>query len=183
MFKVLGSPIKERTGSLDRPITTTGSFFQTHTSPIPSAAIYAFQNSGSKEDIFFDSRQWLDSDSEDDFFSVNGDFTPSHGNTPVHHSFAVVRSNSLISKRSLKDKTSKSISNPLPKKKLGELLQETRAEEETERRKFTENTGPTTVSGAPQYPHGIVAPERQKSGRCLPNLELCRSFSGRKKRS
>ncbi|XP_031403789.1 uncharacterized protein At3g27210-like isoform X2 [Punica granatum] len=138
---------------------------------------------GSKEDIFFDSRQWLDSDSEDDFFSVNGDFTPSHGNTPVHHSFAVVRSNSLISKRSLKDKTSKSISNPLPKKKLGELLQETRAEEETERRKFTENTGPTTVSGAPQYPHGIVAPERQKSGRCLPNLELCRSFSGRKKRS
>lgn len=27
---------------------------------------------GSKEDAFFDSKPWLDSDCEDDFFSVNG---------------------------------------------------------------------------------------------------------------
>ncbi|CAK7328290.1 unnamed protein product [Dovyalis caffra] len=40
----------------------------------------------SKEETFFDSRAWLDSDCEDDFHSVNGDFTPSRGNTPVHHS-------------------------------------------------------------------------------------------------
>ncbi|XP_022750478.1 uncharacterized protein At3g27210-like [Durio zibethinus] len=43
---------------------------------------------GSKDETFFDSRAWLDSDCEDDFFSVNGDFTPSGGNTPVHHSFS-----------------------------------------------------------------------------------------------
>ncbi|XP_045797190.1 uncharacterized protein At3g27210 [Trifolium pratense] len=42
----------------------------------------------SKEEAFFDSKGWLDSDCEDDFYSVNGEFTPSRGNTPVHHTFA-----------------------------------------------------------------------------------------------
>ncbi|CAK8541117.1 unnamed protein product [Lathyrus sativus] len=41
----------------------------------------------SKDEAFFDSKGWLDSDCEDDFYSVNGDFTPSRGTTPVHHSF------------------------------------------------------------------------------------------------
>ncbi|KAG8084232.1 hypothetical protein GUJ93_ZPchr0010g9470 [Zizania palustris] len=36
---------------------------------------------GSKDETFFDSRAWLDSECEDDFYSVNGDFTPSRGNT------------------------------------------------------------------------------------------------------
>ncbi|CAH8358052.1 unnamed protein product [Eruca vesicaria subsp. sativa] len=36
----------------------------------------------SKDEAFFDTHQWLQSDSEDDFFSVNGEFTPSRGNTP-----------------------------------------------------------------------------------------------------
>ncbi|XP_023764130.1 uncharacterized protein At3g27210 [Lactuca sativa] len=40
---------------------------------------------GSKEETFFDSQAWMDSDYEDEFMSVNGDFTPSRGNTPVHH--------------------------------------------------------------------------------------------------
>ncbi|KAE8728954.1 triacylglycerol lipase 2-like [Hibiscus syriacus] len=40
---------------------------------------------GSKDETFFDFRAYLDSDCDDDFFSVNGDFTPSRGNTPVHH--------------------------------------------------------------------------------------------------
>ncbi|XVE84140.1 hypothetical protein DITRI_Ditri16bG0145800 [Diplodiscus trichospermus] len=48
-----------------------------------------FKDFGSKDETFFDSRAWLDSDCEDDFFSVNGDFTPSCGNTPVHHSFSM----------------------------------------------------------------------------------------------
>nr|XP_043632298.1 uncharacterized protein At3g27210-like [Erigeron canadensis] len=42
---------------------------------------------GSKE-MFFDSQAWLDSDCESDFMSVNGEFTPSRGNTPVHHNFS-----------------------------------------------------------------------------------------------
>ncbi|KAF7134606.1 hypothetical protein RHSIM_Rhsim08G0043900 [Rhododendron simsii] len=42
----------------------------------------------SKEETFFDSQPWLDSDCDDDFVSVNGDFTPSRGSTPVHHGFS-----------------------------------------------------------------------------------------------
>uniref|UniRef100_A0A0D9W429 Uncharacterized protein n=1 Tax=Leersia perrieri TaxID=77586 RepID=A0A0D9W429_9ORYZ len=37
---------------------------------------------GSKDESFFEARPWLDSDSEDDFHSVRGDFTPSRGTTP-----------------------------------------------------------------------------------------------------
>uniref|UniRef100_A0A7N0UQ04 Uncharacterized protein n=1 Tax=Kalanchoe fedtschenkoi TaxID=63787 RepID=A0A7N0UQ04_KALFE len=44
----------------------------------------------SKEAVFFDSQPWLESD--DDFYSVNGDFTPSStpfsGNTPSHRSIS-----------------------------------------------------------------------------------------------
>uniref|UniRef100_A0A0E0KPM5 Uncharacterized protein n=1 Tax=Oryza punctata TaxID=4537 RepID=A0A0E0KPM5_ORYPU len=39
---------------------------------------------GSKDESFFEARPWLDSDSEDDFHSVRGDFTPSRGTTPDH---------------------------------------------------------------------------------------------------
>ncbi|CAH2080124.1 unnamed protein product [Thlaspi arvense] len=36
----------------------------------------------SKDETYFDSYEWQQSDSEDDFYSVNGEFTPSRGNTP-----------------------------------------------------------------------------------------------------
>lgn len=39
-------------------------------------------NIDSKEETFFDSQAWLESDCEDDFLSVNGDHTPSCGSTP-----------------------------------------------------------------------------------------------------
>lgn len=55
----------------------------------PSQSPAAFSDYGSKEETFFDSQAWLDSDYEDDFMSVNGEFTPSRGNTPVHHSLTV----------------------------------------------------------------------------------------------
>ncbi|CAH1420537.1 unnamed protein product [Lactuca virosa] len=50
----------------------------------------SFRNFGSKEETFFDSQAWLESDCDDDFMSVNGEFTPSNsrGNTPVHHKFS-----------------------------------------------------------------------------------------------
>ncbi|CAN1823055.1 Uncharacterized protein At3g27210 [Linum perenne] len=50
--------------------------------------INRFNSYGSKEESFFDSQPWLESDGEDDFHSVRGDFTPSRGSTPVHHSFS-----------------------------------------------------------------------------------------------
>ncbi|CAM8971171.1 unnamed protein product [Rhodiola kirilowii] len=43
---------------------------------------------GGEKEAFFDTQPWLDSDCEDDFYSIGGDFTSSRGNTPVHHSFA-----------------------------------------------------------------------------------------------
>lgn len=33
---------------------------------------FPFAYTGSKEEAFFDSKPWLDSDGEDDFYSVNG---------------------------------------------------------------------------------------------------------------
>ncbi|CAN1187919.1 Uncharacterized protein At3g27210 [Linum perenne] len=48
-----------------------------------------FSSYGSKEEAFFDSQPWLESDAEDDFHSVRGDFTPSRGSTPVHHNFFI----------------------------------------------------------------------------------------------
>ncbi|KAK1432685.1 hypothetical protein QVD17_09583 [Tagetes erecta] len=48
----------------------------------------SFTDFGSKEEAFFDSQAWLESDCDDDFMSVNGEFTPSRGNTPVHHNFS-----------------------------------------------------------------------------------------------
>ncbi|XVF13927.1 hypothetical protein REPUB_Repub09cG0011900 [Reevesia pubescens] len=56
---------------------------------IKSQSLSTFKDFGSKDETFFDSQAYLDSDCESDFFSVNGDFTPSRGNTPVHHSFSV----------------------------------------------------------------------------------------------
>lgn len=54
----------------------------------PSESATSFRNFGSKEETFFDSQAWLESDCDDDFMSVNGEFTPSRGNTPVHHNFS-----------------------------------------------------------------------------------------------
>ncbi|PWA40782.1 hypothetical protein CTI12_AA559740 [Artemisia annua] len=52
----------------------------------PSQSAATFSDYGSKEETFFDSQAWLDSDCDDEFMSVNGEFTPSRGSTPVHHS-------------------------------------------------------------------------------------------------
>ncbi|OMO85325.1 hypothetical protein CCACVL1_10269 [Corchorus capsularis] len=73
------SPVKEKPAAA----AANGDF--TLKSQSPST----FRDFGSKDETFFDSRAWLDSDCEDDFFSVNGDFTPSRGNTPVHHNFSM----------------------------------------------------------------------------------------------
>lgn len=67
------SPVKDKAANGDPPINAWSAT--------------TFKDFGSKEETFFDSQPWLDSDCEDDFYSVRGDFTPSHGNTPVHQSF------------------------------------------------------------------------------------------------
>lgn len=50
-------------------------------SPKPCQA--SFHDMGNQEDMFFDSHPWIESDCED-YLSVDGDFTPSRGTTPIH---------------------------------------------------------------------------------------------------
>ncbi|KAK9113469.1 hypothetical protein Syun_020266 [Stephania yunnanensis] len=101
-----------------------------------SVADFAFksqhpiQNFGSKEEAFFDSQPWLESDCDDDFFSVNGDFTPSRGNTPNYQS-SFVRTPSRGKAFVVESKESKPEPSPnTKKKKLSELFQESFAGDE-----------------------------------------------------
>ncbi|XP_056176261.1 uncharacterized protein At3g27210-like isoform X1 [Syzygium oleosum] len=93
--------------------------------PLGSRRTLTFSDFGSKEDNFFDSQAWMESDCEDEFFSVKGDFTPSRGNTPVHDSFFTSTPQRITT--FFKDETLGSIPKPIPadgKKKLAELFQE-----------------------------------------------------------
>ncbi|KAH9620282.1 hypothetical protein KSS87_008208 [Heliosperma pusillum] len=74
---------------LDPPPITSNSF-KSRVSPFHSISSYRSTH-GSREEAFYDTQGWLDSDCEDDFYSVNGDFTPSRGNTPVHPSIGTPR--------------------------------------------------------------------------------------------
>ncbi|MFQ6620648.1 hypothetical protein Gotur_000526 [Gossypium turneri] len=92
------SPVKDKSDAVNGDFTHNSHSFST------------FKDLGSKDETFFDSRAYLDSDCDDDFLSVSGvfhfqlsfsvvtfivvdpnvvhlcaDFTPSRGNTPVHH--------------------------------------------------------------------------------------------------
>ncbi|XP_008794575.2 uncharacterized protein At3g27210-like [Phoenix dactylifera] len=80
---------------------------------------------GSREEIFFDSRGWLESDCEDDFYSVNGEFTPSRGSTPNYQTStaATTRLNNAFFADKFPD--SKSEPSPTGRRKLADLLQET----------------------------------------------------------
>ncbi|KAL5793378.1 hypothetical protein ACOSP7_001972 [Xanthoceras sorbifolium] len=126
------SPIKEKPVNGDPPIN--------------GWSATTFKDPGSKEETFFDSRAWLDSDCEDDFFSVRGDFTPSRGNTPVHQSFPAGTSthgNTLVhqsfpsgtpqaNKTLMEDITPGSIPEPPPtrkKMKLSELFRQSTQED------------------------------------------------------
>ncbi|KAG8384958.1 hypothetical protein BUALT_Bualt04G0172300 [Buddleja alternifolia] len=84
-----------------------------------------FVAAGSKDEGFFDSQPWLESDCEDDYYSVNGDFTPSRGNTPVHHNFALGKLQ--VNKSPVAERTNGVVPEPSPpekKKRLSELFKE-----------------------------------------------------------
>ncbi|KAI3417915.1 uncharacterized protein J3R85_014047 [Psidium guajava] len=121
------SPMKEKAVDGEAPIN--GGFLKSQWSPGPRSTT-SFRDYGSKEDVFFDSKPWLESDCEDDFFSVNGDFTPSrgstpsHGNSPIHPS--LFRGTQLV-KNAPQDKSTVPIPEPSPtskKKKLAELFRD-----------------------------------------------------------
>ncbi|CAH2045237.1 unnamed protein product [Thlaspi arvense] len=150
---------------------------------------------GSKDEAFFDSQQWLQSDSDDDFHSVNGDFTPSRGNTPKSSfSDRPPRFNNLI----FQEKNPSRGSSPAPKprrKKLGELFRDSIREEREESSGGSSSlSSPYDLSGANSGEFNNAAiedagvkEEKKKSNwhhrRCLPGLSSCGgSFMERRKK-
>ncbi|KAG5534726.1 hypothetical protein RHGRI_022748 [Rhododendron griersonianum] len=116
---VIPSPVKDKpTVNGNFPIADGGLKSQWSTSQPPPTV----RDIGSKEEAFFDSQPWLDSDCDDDFVSVNGDFTPSRGSTPVHHSFSA--GPPRLDKAHFDAKTPDSKPTPSPKKRLSELFRE-----------------------------------------------------------
>ncbi|XP_060959001.1 uncharacterized protein At3g27210 [Cannabis sativa] len=131
----------------------------------PSPSSKTFGDYGSKDEAFFDSQPWLESDCEDDFYSVNGDFTPSRGNTPVHRGFTP--GSSRVNKTPFEDRMPGSVT-PAPtpptekKKRLLELFQESMKEREEE----ASNTANETPVVKPTAGHDT--PAASKSGHETP---------------
>jgi len=162
-------------------------------------------DSGSKEEAFFDSQPWLDSDCDDDFVSVNGEFTPSRGSTPVHHKFSTGAPQ--VKKPSQTEGQDPEPSPTNSKKKLSDLFKESlRADPEViDPTPFINQNGtngksgsdPSTldtpyVSGATSLCNSERTPNRdlkyqkEKTGRsaqcCMPRLLSSRSLRERKKK-
>ncbi|KAG6390094.1 hypothetical protein SASPL_151574 [Salvia splendens] len=80
---VISSPVKQSSFAVNGRDHSAAVLAVTASLSLPGS-----RGGGSKDDAFFDSQPWLESDCEDEFLSVNGDFTPSRGSTPVHHRFS-----------------------------------------------------------------------------------------------
>lgn len=69
---------------------------KSQTSRLSSASIASYRSFGSKEEAFYDTQVWLESDCDDDFYSVNGDFS-SRGSTPARSAAGTPRVNRVFS--------------------------------------------------------------------------------------
>ncbi|TXG56076.1 hypothetical protein EZV62_017389 [Acer yangbiense] len=163
--------------------------------------VASFRHLSSREDLFFDSQPWLDSDCED-YFSVNGDLTPSCGNTPIHHK-SCIDATDQPEKILYIDSASNCIPELEPsstdvKKQLIELFQE------SFRDGATSETKPTIADYLPSKPtspyesvpnsvcsdgtpgYGVSRHKKDKSAQsspcCIPGLIRNLSFADRKKR-
>ncbi|CAN1273385.1 Uncharacterized protein At3g27210 [Linum perenne] len=155
--------------------------------------INRFNSYGSKEESFFDSQPWLESDGEDDFHSVRGDFTPSRGSTPVHHSFSAgtPQHNKPVAE-AIPSYSMPEVS-PSGKKRLSDLFKDSMRENNRNMSDFLPKSGDSTpyVSGVNSVCSSERTPNREalvneKSFKsmqcCLPSIISRRSFSDRKKR-
>ncbi|KAL3829494.1 hypothetical protein ACJIZ3_018296 [Penstemon smallii] len=157
---------------------------------------------GSKEETFFDSQPWIESDCEDDFFSVNGDFTPSRGSTPVHHNFSTgkLQVSKPPNMEGTINFTPELPSPPEKKKRLSELFKESlRSYEQIDVENVPQDKNVTPANETPylsgansrgssseRTPNGVLKTEGKsvKSAQCcLPRLLSSRSFSERKKKT
>ncbi|CAN4079112.1 unnamed protein product [Withania somnifera] len=172
----------------------------------PVLTVASFADYGSKEETFFDSQAWLESDCDDDFYSVKGDFTPSvgntpsRGNTPVHRGLST--GNLLGNRTSFVERPPASLpqSSPIHKRKnLLELFKESSRNRDSSGQDAEDNQNgqaaglqlpPKTTSSTPNVPlpSGKSTPvgklkSKAKSPRsvqcCLPRLSD--SFRERRK--
>lgn len=197
-------PINEKlTVNGDRPIAEGGlksQWSQSH----PVTTVRDF---GSKEETFFDSQTWLESDCDDDFVSVNGDFTPSRGSTPLHQSFSARTPG--VNRALSDDKTpgSKPEPSPTSKKKLAELFRDSsRTKQDIDDQNMSTNqngvngkvedkattfgipivSGVNSASRSERTPNGGYTSEKEKqpikSGQCcLPRMLSTQSYRERRK--
>ncbi|KAK4763651.1 hypothetical protein SAY87_013089 [Trapa incisa] len=169
---LMESPVKEST-------TNTVGFWN------PAA-----DRGGTKEEMFFDSQPWLESDCED-YFSVCDD-TPSYGNSPAHpKSFRepLLTEKSLFANAS--PVTDPHVTTAL-KKQLHELFEESfRAKSAEDKLGFIE-VPPYSPSSSPYNPVIIISGQTpdsvkkvkptQSPGCCIPGLVRSLSFGERRKR-
>ncbi|CAN4082298.1 unnamed protein product [Withania somnifera] len=171
--------------------------------PSPVLPVTSFSDYGSKEETFFDSQAWLETDCDDDFYSVKGDFTPSvgntpsRGNTPVHRGLAA--GNLLGNRTSFVERPPASLpqSSPIHKRKnLLELFKESSRNRNPSQQdnqngqaaglqlppKSTSSTPNVQVSSGKSTPVGkfkIEAESPRSVQCCLPKLS--NSFKERRK--
>ncbi|PKI78325.1 uncharacterized protein At3g27210-like [Punica granatum] len=144
----------------------------------------------SKEEMFFDSQPWLESDCED-YFSVC-DETPSYGNSPVHPK--KLREQPLPVKSLSTEAAVDSVTEPPVtelKKQLHELFQESFRANQVENKLGDIELPPNSPSNSPYSPIVISdqAPGSVKKAKsaqspqcCIPSLVRSLSFGERKKR-
>ncbi|XP_073007966.1 uncharacterized protein At3g27210-like [Typha latifolia] len=130
---------------------------------------------GSKDETFFEARQSLGSDWEDDFFSVNGDFTPSRGNTPNHQIMTPRRSQHNKASIVAIPPGPETKPSPTDKKlKLSELLQE-REEDEQQRINHNNINSMEKINNA-DAEYREVSPDinmKQKKEKSLKSRQCC----------
>lgn len=136
----------------------------------PSLRVPAAAPTSSKDETFFDSQPWLESDCEDDYYSVKGDFTPSRGSTPVHHNFSL--GNLLVNKAP--PSVESNSSPPDKRKRLSELFKESlRDTEDEEARADNKNEASPAIAKAAPRPTNVVHPSKSTNG--TPNLSRVNS--------
>ncbi|KAF3778156.1 Uncharacterized protein EJ110_NYTH44046 [Nymphaea thermarum] len=89
------------------------------------------RNYGSKDEAFFDSLAWLESDCDEDFVSVCGDFTPSRGNTWNHQGSSPGTGRPTLASIVSRMSDAKEQASPTDnKKRLEDLFRETKDNDE-----------------------------------------------------
>ncbi|PON50623.1 hypothetical protein PanWU01x14_221560 [Parasponia andersonii] len=151
----------------------------------------SFREPSSREDMFFDSHAWLESDCED-YFSVNGDVTPSFNDTPMRKSRA--GDTPQLDKSYHKDDPMNSLHKPSPNKLLIELFHESFSSDDHDENRSSHQRSevkpsvcylPSKSADKSSRSSVINNTKKRKATRpttcCLPNLVRSVSLSERKK--